>query len=108
MENRPTVPPPPGVRGTVPEDWLEALGSIRGIAHELRNSTASIGLALHALSQGGEVQSEAGRQRVRIAERELARIEALLGSLDQHAALFRRKAPAPLEEAAAGASSKSP
>lgn len=62
------------------------------VIHGLRNSAASVTLAIHSLAASEEIESEAGTIRLRIAKQELEAFQHLLDTLEQ---LF---ASAPVEE----------
>lgn len=64
-------------------DELDLTRMVSALGHELRNAFASVMLAVQSLKRQGEVESERGRRRLVLAERELRRIECVLRGLQE-------------------------
>lgn len=64
-------------------DELDLTRMVSALGHELRNAFASVMLAVQSLKRQGEVESERGRRRLVLAERELRRIECVLKGLQE-------------------------
>lgn len=70
------------VRSPTAEE-LELTQLVSALGHELRNALASVMLAVQSLHRHAEVESERGRRRLVLAERELRRIECVLRGLQE-------------------------
>jgi hypothetical protein len=68
------------------------------VIHGLRNSAASVTLAIHSLQSSQEVASESGAFRLRIAKQEIDAIQHLLGELERLFSPAADPAPATLRE----------
>lgn len=64
-------------------DELDLTRMVSALGHELRNAFASVLLAVQSLGRQGEVESERGKRRLILAERELRRIECVLRGLQE-------------------------